>query len=199
MIPLDTARPVSLDSSCSNRRGYEHERNRQFRFRTVLGGGNTADPRLWIPSKAGNRSLIRLYGLVRGFICSNLSGGKQSALNQNRYRRLAARGHARKLPSHRPTGTENDRALTAGIELRLVRHQFLLAGTRANDLGEGNQGSSQCQHSEPCGFLFLSLLGLAYCRTEADSTGLPMFSLGGFLCFCSFGFVLIHALTSTGT
>lgn len=113
MNPLDSDRGIGLEMGCSNRRGYEHERNHQFRFRTVLGGGNTTDPRQWIPSKAGNRSLPWLNTLGGNYFVLNpvtATGHNHAGTCRAPLWRMLGIGHARTDQLTGQQAKENDRA-----------------------------------------------------------------------------------------
>ena len=119
-------------------------------------------------------------------------------------RRVLALGHARKLPSHRPTGKVNDRAF---MGMMAVGFRWLQTRRRQNAnlpraTGDSpNAGKQVAEDSrllvrfqpclpEPCGFPFLSHFRSGCWKRVAEPRECSMFSLGGFLCFPLFPFVL---------
>ena len=176
--------------------------------------------------RGSHRSNRRFFRTERPFALAalNLPGGKQSALGQNRYRRLAARWHARTSQLTGQQETENVRALTdtkhkrpkrltiasVGVERKVrprssrgqihhssldaaMRHRILeISGSRTAWKPRDNR---RC-HSEPCGFLFLSLFRSGCWKRIAGPQGMLQSLLGGialfslFLDFFCFAFVL---------
>lgn len=149
---LDPTSGSGLGWRCSNLEGYEAERNHKFRFRTILSGSDTAATRLRRPFKAGNRTLRSLTAVGGCFFALNpelVTGHMQIKTCRALLRSVLGLGHARKLPSHRPTGKDNDRALNVS------GWKFCKVHPSSRDSLGGHECVASQEHSEPCGFLFL--------------------------------------------